>query len=103
MASPRKGTVARTREKRMLLTQDEEVEVEDLLHDMRRALGFRVNFSELCRAAVTHVLMHQEKFLAQLEKSGKGMRRPQTVDLQGNFDFEFELAELLTTAVRRRK
>ena len=92
----------RTREKRVLLSRDEEIEVEDLLRDLTDALGFRLNFSELVRASLTLVLEAADEYVGVLEKA-KGLRKPQTVDIEAALDFECELADLLRKAVKRRK
>ena len=92
----------RTREKRTLLTRGEEREIQVLLREILDITGLRVNYSELCRAALTVVLQHEEKFLAELDKAGGQLKKPQTSNLQEAFDFEFGLAEMIRKAVRRR-
>ena len=92
----------RTREKRVLLSRDEEIEVEDLLRDLTHALGFRLNFSELVRASLTLVLEVADEYVGILKKA-KGLGRPRTVDFEAALDFECELADLLRKAVKRRR
>lgn len=92
----------RTREKRVLLSREEEVEIDDLLRELTASLGFRLNFSELVRASLTLVLEAADEYVNIIDKA-KGLRKPQTVDIDAALEFEAELADLLRKAVRKRK
>ena len=93
----------RTREKRTLLTPTEDSMIRDHLIEVGRILGFRVNYSELCRAALTLVLEHEEKFFEVLRRSGGALKKPHTADLQASFEFEERIAQFLGKAIRRRR
>lgn len=90
------------REKRMLLTLEEERALESLVSDMRRGLGVQVKISNVLRACVTLLLNVQDELSKQCHRT-KFTKLPRYGDPTSIVNFEENIARLLDTAVRNTK
>ncbi len=87
------------REKRVLLTQAEEGEVERVVARLAKELATPVKLSHLLRACVT-LLRHAEEQVADHARLTGPLTRPSNGDPAALADFEFRLAQILSAAFR---
>jgi len=101
LSGSRKGDVfdRRGREKRVVLSRDEEREIEQLVARMSDGLRTSLKLSHLLRAAVA-VLLHAEGELISRAESAGHLQRPSNWDAVALARFEHELAKVLSQALR---
>jgi hypothetical protein len=87
------------REKRVLLTQPEERELERLVNRLAGELSTPVKLSHLLRACVT-LLRHAEDQIADQARQAGPLTRPSNGDPVALADFEHRLARILSAAFR---
>jgi DNA repair ATPase RecN len=87
------------REKRVLLTQAEEREIERLVSRLAEELATPVKLSHLLRACVT-LLRHTEEQIADHARQTGSLTRPSNGDPAALAEFEFRLAQILSAAFR---
>lgn len=87
------------REKRVLLTQPEERELERLVNRLAGELSTPVKLSHLLRACVT-LLRHAENQIADQARQAGPLTRPSNGDSVALADFEHRLAQILSSAFR---
>lgn len=92
------------REKRMLLTEQEEELFQDFLGNIRKNLGVKVNTSNLLRASLA-LLLHSERELLKQCRRVDYMRkkRPRNDQPTEIAAFEENLARLFDSAIRNSK
>lgn len=89
-----------TREKRVLLTKTEEREIERFVDRIGEQLETSLKLSHLLRACLK-VLKHAEnEIIMQAQKSSK-VERPPNGDLVALAEFEFQIAQILSSALRK--
>ncbi len=93
-ASDRRG-----REKRVVLSRDEERNIEQLVARMGDGLRTSLKLSHVLRAAVA-VLLHAEGELISRAQSAGHLQRPSNGDPVALAEFEVELAKMLSQALR---
>lgn len=91
-----------SREKRYLLSPDEEDRIEDLVRSMARELQTPLKLSHLVRATISLLNRAQQELLAQA-RSKETFARPSNGDTPGLLRFEAEVAKLLDAAFRMTK
>jgi len=91
-----------SREKRYLLSADEEDRIEDLVRSMARELQTPLKLSHLVRATITLINRAQVELLNQA-RSKTSFTRPSNGDTHGLLRFEAEVAKLLDAAFRMTK
>lgn len=89
----------RDREKRVLLTQSEERELDRLVERMATELGTRIKLSHVLRACYL-VLMHTEDEILERSRRAPAMSRPGNGNAPELVAFEREVAILLAAAFR---
>jgi hypothetical protein len=87
------------REKRVLLTQAEEHEIERLVSRVAAEVSTPVKLSHLLRACVT-LLRHAEGQIADHARQAGTLTRPSNGDPVALAEFEFRLAQILSAAFR---
>jgi hypothetical protein len=87
------------REKRVLLTQAEEREVERVVASIAEELSTPVKLSHLLRACVTLLRHAEEQIVDQARQTGS-LTRPSNGDPAALAEFEFRLAQILSAAFR---
>src|SRR5262249_32719674 len=87
------------REKRVLLTQAEEREVERVVARVAEELSTPVKLSHLLRACVTLLRHGEEQIVDQARQTGS-LTRPSNGDPAALAEFEFRLAQILSAAFR---
>jgi hypothetical protein len=87
------------REKRVLLTQAEEREVERVVTRVAGELSTPVKLSHLLRACVTLLRHAEEQIVDQARQTG-ALTRPSNGDPAALAEFEFRLAQILSAAFR---
>jgi hypothetical protein len=87
------------REKRVLLTQAEEREIERLVSRVAAEVSTPVKLSHLLRACVT-MLRHAEDQIADHARHAGTLMRPSNGDPAALADFEYRLAQILSAAFR---
>jgi hypothetical protein len=96
----RKGTSDRRgREKRVVLSRDEERDIEQLVARMSDGMRTSLKLSHVLRAAVA-VLLHAEGQLISRAESAGQLQRPSNWDPVALAEFEYELAKILSQALR---
>jgi len=90
------------REKRMLLTLEEEEALESLVSDMGKGLGVRLKTSNVLRACVALLFNVQDELSKQCRRT-KFTKRPRYDEPTSIANFEENIARLLDTAVRNTK
>jgi hypothetical protein len=90
------------REKRMLLSLEEEEALEKLVTDMGKGLGLRVKTSNVLRACVALLFNVQDELSKQCHRT-KFTKRPRYDEPASIANFEENIARLLDTAVRNTK
>jgi hypothetical protein len=96
---PQTGTRSFAREKRVLLTAEEEREVERLVDRMGEQLGASLKLSHMLRASLA-VLCHAEQELLRRAAESEPLVRPSNGDAVALAQFEQALARLLSLALR---
>jgi hypothetical protein len=91
-----------TREKRMLLTRDEERELDRLIDEISDELGVRVKVSNVMRASVALLFNVREELTKQCRRA-KFSKRPRNGDPTEIANFEENLARLFESAVRNTR
>jgi len=91
-----------TREKRMLLTRDEERELDRLIDEISDELGVRVKVSNVMRASVALLFNVREELTKQCRRA-KFAKRPRNGDPTEIANFEENLARLFDSAVRNTR
>jgi hypothetical protein len=91
------------REKRVLLTRQQEARLEETLRRLERATGgFRYTGGELMRSLLTLVWAVEEHLMNEARSTAHLMRKhPPTADKQRKDALEVQLAYLVALAVRR--
>jgi hypothetical protein len=87
------------REKRLLLSQPEERELERLVNRIASELATPVKLSHLLRACVT-LLRHAEDQIADQARQAGQLTRPSNGDPSALAEFEHRLARILSAAFR---
>ncbi len=87
----------RTREKRMLLTETEEEEIEQLISEIGRELKTNLTLSHVLRACLFTVDHARSEIKKEARKSAP-LKRPPNGDLVGLSRFERSLAQILMAA-----
>jgi len=87
------------REKRVLLTQAEEREIERLVSRIAAEVSTPVKLSHLLRACVT-MLRHAEDQIADHARRAGTLMRPSNGDPAALDEFEYRLAQILSAAFR---
>ena len=87
------------REKRVLLTQAEEREIERLVSRVAAEVSTPVKLSHLLRACVT-MLRHAEDQIADHARQAGSLMRPSNGDPAALAEFEYRLAKILSAAFR---
>lgn len=87
------------REKRVLLTQAEEREVERVVARLAEEVSTPVKLSHLLRACVT-LLRHTEEQIVDHARQTGSLTRPSNGDPAALAEFEFRLAQILSAAFR---
>jgi hypothetical protein len=87
------------REKRVLLTQTEEHEIERLVSRVAAEVSTAVKLSHLLRACVT-LLRHAEDQIADQARQAGTLTRPSNGDPAALAEFEYRLAQILSAAFR---
>src|SRR5262249_19879327 len=87
------------REKRVLLTQAEEHEIERLVSRVAAEVSTPVKLSHLLRACVT-LLRHAEDQIADQARQSGTLTRPSNGDPAALAEFEYRLAQILSAAFR---
>ena len=87
------------REKRVLLTQAEEREVERVVARLAEEISTPVKLSHLLRACVT-LLRHAEEEIIDHARQTGSLSRPSNGDPAALAEFEFRLAQILSAAFR---
>jgi len=97
----RKGNPSdrRGREKRVVLSRDEERDIEQLVARMSDGMRTSLKLSHVLRAAVA-VLLHAEGQLISRAESAGHLQRPSNWDPVALAEFEHELAKILSQALR---
>ena len=95
-----KKAAQKPREKRYLLTVDEEDRIEELVRSLARELRTPIKLSHLVRAALSLVLRSQTELL-NVARGAENIERPSNGDTHGLARFENEVAKLLDAAIRR--
>ena len=90
-----------SREKRYLLTQDEEDRIEQLARSVARAVGTPVKLSHLVRVALTTMLRIEVELQNEARSSKGRIQRPANGDMPGLLRFEQELGRLFDSALRK--
>src|SRR5262245_37773434 len=88
-----------SREKRVLLTQAEEHEIERLVSRVAAEVATPVKLSHLLRACVT-LLRHAEDQIADHARQAGTLTRPSNGDPVALAEFEYRLAQILSAAFR---
>lgn len=88
-----------SREKRFLLSPDEEDRIEDLVRNLARELQTPLKLSHLVRAAVALIARSQSELVGAARANGH-VTRPSNGDTSGLSRFEAEVAKLLDRAMR---
>jgi hypothetical protein len=88
-----------TREKRVLLTQAEEQELERLVSRVATEVATPVKLSHVLRACVT-LLRHAEDQIADHARQAGTLTRPSNGDPAALAEFEYRLAQILSAALR---
>jgi len=88
-----------TREKRVLLTQAEEQELERLVSRVATEVATPVKLSHVLRACVT-LLRHAEDQIADHARQAGTLTRPSNGDPAALAEFEYRLAQILSAAFR---
>lgn len=91
-----------TREKRMLLTREEERELDRLIEEISDELGVRVKVSNVMRASVT-LLFNVREELAKQCRRAQFSKRPRNSEPTEIANFEENLARLFDSAVRNTR
>lgn len=91
-----------SREKRYLLSADEEDRIEDLVRSMARELQTPLKLSHLVRATITLITRAQTELVGQA-RTKAAFTRPSNGDTHGLLRFEAEVAKLLDAAFRMTK
>lgn len=91
-----------SREKRYLLSPDEEDRIEDLVRSLARELQTPLKLSHLVRATILLLNRSQQELLAQARLK-ETFARPSNGDTSGLLRFEAEVAKLLDAAFRMTK
>ncbi|RUL84593.1 hypothetical protein [Tautonia sociabilis] len=90
------------REKRMLLSREEEEELETLVSEIARDLGVRVKTSNVLRACVALLFNVKDELRKQCRRT-QFSKRPRYNEQTSIANFEENIARLLDTAVRNTK
>ena len=102
-ANPREEDVMQPRkldrEKRMLLTQDEERSVDRFVSELGSELGAAVKLSHVLRACVLLVRNAEDHILGRA-RSAPRLSRPPNGDVPALVEFEREVARVLSAAFR---
>lgn len=91
-----------SREKRMLLTRDEERELDRLIDEISDELGVRVKVSNVMRASVALLFNVRDELTKQCRRA-KFSKRPRNDDPTEIANFEENLARLFDSAVRNTR
>jgi hypothetical protein len=94
-----KGHKRLSREKRVLVTSDEERQIERLVDRIGEDLGTSLKLSHLLRACMT-LMCHAEGELHGTAATVGPLIRPANGDVVALAQFEFDLAKLLSKALR---
>lgn len=92
-----------TREKRYLLTMEEEDEIEGLVRRLAVELQTPLKLSQLIRASLHNMLRSEAELLHQARFAAARVVRPANGDGPGLKRYEAEIARLLDTACRMSK
>lgn len=96
--SPAPEASRRDREKRVLLTREEERDVERFVTRFAAELGTPVKFSHLLRASITLMLHGEEELIERAKRAG--LDRPANGNAPELARFEHGVAEILSLAYR---
>ena len=91
-----------SREKRYLLSADEEDRIEDLVRSMARELQTPLKLRHMVRAAISLITRAQAELLNQA-RTKELFARPSNGDTPGLLRFEAEVAKILDAAFRMTK
>lgn len=91
-----------SREKRMLLTREEERELDRLIGEISDELGVRIKVSNVLRASVT-LLFNSRRELVRQCRHAKLSKRPRNSDPAEIANFEESLARIFDSAVRNTR
>jgi hypothetical protein len=92
-----------TREKRILLTESEEEDIDLLLKAISSELGIRVKFSNVLRACLSLLFHVEPELRKQCKRYGKIGKRPSNNEPTEIAAFEENLARLFDGAVRNTR
>jgi hypothetical protein len=87
------------RQKRLMLTVEDDVAVEELTHRIAAALGTPLKFSHLLRACI-HIMRHAEREILQ-EAKRSPLNRPPNECQDALADFEARFARTLLVAFKK--
>lgn len=88
-----------TREKRLLVTPSEDLDLERLVVDLTERLGTHVKLSHVFRATVTLLRRARPELLQESERVGP-LKRPYNGDGAALIAFEQSLAQIIDTSLR---
>ncbi len=88
-----------SREKRVLLTQSEELELERIVNRVAAELSTPVKLSHILRACIT-ILRHAQDRIVERARQASPLTRPPNGDPGALADFEHRLAQILSAALR---
>ncbi len=86
-------------EKRVLLTPEENRELDGLIYDLRKQLGCPIALSHLLRASVRILCKGKNRILRRAKKSPE-LRRPPNRDQKAMLKFERQLGQIILDATR---
>ena len=96
---PRRSAERLDREKRVLLSKNEETELERLVQRVAAEGGTSIKLSHLLRAAIT-ILRHSEDEVVRHVSKAQGLVRPPNDNTPALAEFEHRLAQLVAAAIR---
>lgn len=88
----------RNLEKRVMVSEDESVQIADFLDHVGEALGFKLSYGETARAAFALLAQHEQQLCEELARAG--LKRPR--ELEDQVELETELAQAMRRAVSSR-
>ena len=97
--TPRRAGPPRRREKRLLLSLEEEAEIERLVGRVAAELGTTLKLSHVMRATL-HLLRNGEDEIIRHARASSGLSRPPNGDHTALIQFEYRLAQLLGHALQ---
>jgi hypothetical protein len=89
-----------TREKRVLISESEEITVNQLVHNLASSGASSLKLSHILRACLL-VLRHCEAHLIDCLRNGRSIDRPPNNDLTAIESFEYQIARVVVAAVHR--